>query len=788
MATFPRIQQAGQSAVTAALCAVLSVGPVFAAIPPSTDPAAKPTPAPSASAKLTKDQQVLHALNRLTFGPRPGDVAAVEKIGLQAWFERQLNPSSIPDPAMDAIMARFPAMQLSQEELNRRLPGPATIKGMARRGSQPLPTDPTLHAIYADAIESYRARVAADAAGSPEADAAVKNTLRSKGPVAGGASMVGAPAPEMAPSAGSNENMGTDSNMAMAAPEGGKKGKRANRDRQEYSGTPVNTVLALAPDERVSAILAMPPQQEIAFRRELGPLGERRLMIGLSPSQMEVVTALQGPVRVVAAETLESRLLRDVYSDRQLEAVMTDFWLNHFNVYDRKNQNEIHLLPAYERDTIRPRALGHFEDLLVATAESPAMLVYLDNWLSIGPDSPAAARGQKIEEFVAKNPDRTAIAQVAKQLPKGINENYAREVIELHTVGVRCEVSADRSAANLPSYCGSGYTQADVTNLAKVLTGWTIDKPYAGGKAGNFAYEENRHEQGAKQVFGVTIQQGGQKEGLQVLHMLATSPATAHFISHKLAVRFVSDTPPQAIEDRMAKTFLSTNGDIKQVLRTMFNSPEFWAPAIYRAKVKTPIEFVASALRASNATVGNALPLVQVMTRLGMPLYGMPTPNGYSWSASDWVSTSALVSRMNFALVMSGDLLPGTRTDFPQLLGEKDIDPAALPSARTEQQLEMLLLGQPAAPNTRAAVMEESKKPGTILQAQKNLALNDASGSDDDQPSMKSMKQATAKSGKGKRADANGLSMTALAGSTANDGPLTTMAGLLLGSPEFQKR
>ncbi len=383
----------------------------------------------------------------------------------------------------------------------------------------------------------------------------------------------------------------------------------------------------------------------------------------LSPQQKEIFAALQGSARMIGAEVLESRLQRDVYSRREVEAVMTDFWLNHFNVYIRKNGNEPYLIPAYERETIRPHALGRFEDLLVATAKSPAMLMYLDNWQSIGPDSDAAHRGQRFGAF-AKNPQ-------AKQALKdrGLNENYARELMELHTLGVGCEVSKDHTAAELDPACGKGYTQADVTEVAKVFSGWTIDRPNQGGE---FQFEEHRHEPGKKMVLGQTIHDNGEKEGLEVLHMLAMSPATAKFVSTKLAVRFVSDTPPPALIDRMAKSYLASGSDIRSVLRTMFHSPEFWSPEVYRAKVKTPLEFVTSALRATDADVANAMPVVQSLDRLGMPLYGMQTPNGYSWQSEPWVSTGALVSRMNFALVLSGDKLPGTRTGLPPCSAESE--------------------------------------------------------------------------------------------------------------------
>jgi len=296
---------------------------------------------------------------------------------------------------------------------------------------------------------------------------------------------------------------------------------------------------------------------------------------------------------------------------------------------------------------------------------------------------------------------------------------------------------------------------------------------------GGFVFQQNRHDTGTKQVLGQTIQSGGENEGLQVLHMLATSPATAKFISHKLAVRFVSDDPPQALVNRMAATFLKTDGDIKAVLRTMFDAPEFWSPKVYRAKVKTPIEFMVSALRASDATVNNALPLVQAMDRLGMPLYGMQTPNGYSWVSEPWVSTTALVSRMNFALVLSGGRLPGTRTNWPGLLGDSAAA-STVPSLKTEQQLEMLLLGQPAADRTTTAVMEQADRPGQLQEAQKNLAL----GPGETGPNLMNVKV----SGKRPYANAGGQSMTDMASSSMNEGPVTTMAGLLLGSPEFQRR
>jgi uncharacterized protein (DUF1800 family) len=467
---------------------------------------------------------------------------------------------------------------------------------------------------------------------------------------------------------------------------------------------------------------------------------------------------------------MQVRLVRDIYSERQLEAVMTDFWLNHFNVYVRKNQNEPYYIPAYERETIRPHALGKFEDLLVATAKSPAMLMYLDNWQSIGPDSQAARQGPAMARF-ARNPQVKAALK-----DRGLNENYGRELMELHTLGVN-----------------GGYMQADVTQVARVFTGWTIDQPFRGG---GFQFDERKHEPGTKIVLGQKIKENGMNEGLQVLHMLASSPATAKFISTKLAVRFVSDDPPPALVDRMTQAYLSSDGDIKTVLRTMFESPEFWGQDVERAKVKTPLEFVTSAVRASGATVANSLGLVLALDRLGMPLYGMQTPNGYSWQSEGWVSTGALVSRMNFALVMAGDKLPGVTTDWTRLLGPAgrpkagagetaamngagsgaavsaagDVDPEV---AAKERRLEMVLLGQPLSEKTRAAVIGQSGDSTAAMQAMREF-------------------QGAGGVGKG---DAAAIYMRGAFGMNADqrdlvpdDRQAAIMAGLMLGSPEFQRR
>src|ERR1700723_3786336 len=518
--------------VSSVLCVLMVEQPMVAA--------AAITKAGASTKQIQGQEPVLHALNRFTFGPRPGDVASVQAMGLKQWFERQLNPLSIDDSALEDRLEMFPAMKMQEAELKQRYPSPQRLKQIIDR-NLPLPLDPVEHAIYADEIAFYKAQKAKQAEKKAETAQNPDGEMMS---------------PEMAQKVQGKEKSalpgdGVDPSVPAMA----------THEEQFYSGLEAVKIINLPPDERMRRILAMPPNELVAFRRSLSQRELADAAEGLSPIQRETLAALQGSPRMIGAELLATRMLRDVYSERQLEAVMTDFWLNHFNVYLKKNKNEPYLLPAYERDVIRPRALGRFEDLLVATAKSPAMLMYLDNWQSIGPDSVAARNGGRLAKF-ARNPQGK---QALKD--RGLDENYARELMELHTLGVQCEVSADRPVSMLDKVCGRGYTQQDVTEVAEVLTGWTIDQP---NRSGTYRFEERRHEPGSKTVLGKKIGESGEAEGLEVLHMLATSPATAQFISTKLAVRFVSDTPPQALVDRMAKAYLSSGGDIKTVLRTMF--------------------------------------------------------------------------------------------------------------------------------------------------------------------------------------------------------------------------
>jgi uncharacterized protein (DUF1800 family) len=393
--------------------------------------------------------------------------------------------------------------------------------------------------------------------------------------------------------------------------------------------------------------------------------------------------------REVLVELSEQKVLRAAYSDRQLEEVLTDFWFNHFNVFAGKGPTQEYLT-QYERDTIRPRVLGKFRDLLEATAKSPAMLFYLDNWQSVDPEASErlmAERARAQARFGFRQPMRFPPPQPQRpqqqqQQPKrGLNENYGRELMELHTLSV-----------------DGGYTQQDVINVARAFTGWTIDQPHQGG---GFRFDPRLHDDREKIVLGHKIKAGGgQSDGEQVLDILAKHPSTGHFIATKLVRRFVSDTPPTALVDRAAAKFRDTDGDIREVVRVILTSPEFFSPEAYRAKVKSPFEFVVSAVRATGTEVIDAQPLVAAVRQLGMPLYMCQPPTGYADRAEAWVNTGALLNRMNFALqLVSGRVRavePGDASVSAALGGDiSDATRATIAKATDPRQAAALTLGSP---------------------------------------------------------------------------------------------
>ena len=762
------LPQIGCACISGALCAFLMQGPLLA------EPSRKHKPVPprQGAAALQGDQRILQALNRLTFGPRPGELEAVKAMGLDMWIDQQLDPSSIDDHALDTRLAAFPAMQLSIADLVRKFPPNQVIK-QAADGNAAIPSDPEEHAIYVNEIARYRsnqARQAALAQQTPGAQSTGPNGSKEISPATGSRAAHGSG--NIPISGGATNDMQGARQTATA--NGALPGDGVDpstpdmktHEQQMYADLEATEIINLLPDKRMVRLISMQPGDLQQFTKDLTPEERRDLSRDLTPQQREVLVALVNPRQVVAGELMQSKLIRAIYSDRQLQEVMTDFWLNHFNVYIRKGPLAPYDLVTYERDVIRPRALGKFEDLLVATAQSPAMLFYLDNFTSIGPDSLAAERARKRAEF-SNNPAAKAGAD------RGLNENYGRELMELHTLGVN-----------------GGYTQQDVTQAAKVFTGWTIEKPFQGG---GFTFEENRHEPGPKVVLGQQIAAAGEREGLEVLHMLATSPATARFVSSELAVRFVSDTPPPALVDRMAQSWLASGGDIRTVLKTMINSPEFWSKDVFRVKFKTPLEYVVSAARASGTDVQNAQPLVNALDKLGMPLYGCQPPTGYSEMADAWLNTAGLVNRMNFSVAFAANRFPGERTDWNAELGAEPVQLASLqtgggPSSgqtqarvssplplpvventveQREARLEMLLLGAAVGGQTRQTVLSQGQATPEKAAAEKSFAITLSEG-----PQLAP----------------SGAAQGQLRPMMPEEKQSALMAGLLLGSPEFQRR
>jgi uncharacterized protein (DUF1800 family) len=349
----------------------------------------------------------------------------------------------------------------------------------------------------------------------------------------------------------------------------------------------------------------------------------------------ELVPAVERPQRILD-ELTRARVLRAVYSQAQLNEVLVDFWMNHFNVFAGKDLDRA-FLPTFERDVIRPNIWGCFRDLLAATAHSPAMLYYLDNSQSVA-----------ILENRTGAPSLPPIPFKSQPKP-GLNENYARELLELHTLGV-----------------DGGYTQYDVTELARVLTGWTFAPPEEGG---GFLFRAAVHDVCPKTVLGRRIGEGrGTDEGDEVLDLLARHPATARFISYKLCQRLVADDPPRALVDRVARVFLSTGGNLREVVRAIVGSPEFFDPAFYRAKTKTPFEYVVSAIRAVGAETDGGPAVSRRIAEEGEPLYLCAPPTGYKDRSGDWIGTGSLLARLNLATTLAADGLPGTRADLTAIL------------------------------------------------------------------------------------------------------------------------
>ena len=520
--------------------------------------------------QMTQEQKILHALNRLTFGPRPADVEEVRQLGLSKWIDRQLHPEELAEnPELEAKLAPLDTLRMSPQELVSHYPAPQLVKAIAD-GRAPMPRDPEQRFLIQKLVRRYEQKQKQD---NPPADLDPMVTLDS---------------------------------LALS-------------DEQKH------TMLKGSPEEAIALLRSLPEAVQWDLLDAL-PNGARQRLYMAAPADLRrKIQIFSGPVQVVSQDLIQGKLLRAVYSNRQLEEVLTDFWFNHFNVDIDKGADRF-LVTSYERDVIRPHVLGKFKDLLLATAQSPAMLFYLDNFQSVGPNTRVGANQKRRQ---------------------GLNENYGRELMELHTLGV-----------------DGGYTQQDVTEVARCFTGWTIAQPQRGGA---FTFNPRLHDTGEKHVLGVSIPAGGgMEDGLKVLDILAHHPSTARFISKSLAIRFVADDPPEALVERMAATFRSTDGDLREVMRTMIDSPEFWDPANFRSKVKSPLEMIASSIRAVNGDVNFTFGMNGVLTQMGEPLYRKLEPTGYSNRGADWLNSASLLARMNFANSLAQGRINGIKVDATQ--------------------------------------------------------------------------------------------------------------------------
>jgi uncharacterized protein (DUF1800 family) len=607
------------------MAALLVVAPMGASAQSST---AKKTTVGSDVRELPADQQIIQALSRLTFGPRPGDALKVRAMGLDKWIEQQLHPEKIDDRVNEEFVASYAILHQDQNDLLQQ---------------------------YA---EEQRAK------------------------------------------------------------------KEVKRDK------------AAATDAADSMAVRKEQRQQLNGRRQ-------------------VVTQLQS-----------SRVARAVGSERQLQEVMTDFWENHFNIYLQKGAPEPYYLTDFDENVIRPHALGKFRDLLEAVAKSPAMLFYLDNARSMADSTePTLGGGGRREAGSGRRgiggvfrpmrvPVQRPLQQQQQRKRPGLNENYGRELLELHTLGV-----------------DGGYTQQDVINVARAFTGWTIKPPAQGG---GFIFRPQVHDAGEKVVLGHKLAGGrGEEDAEDVLDMLAKSPATARFISFKLARRFVSDSPSKALVDRATQTYLRTDGDIREVVRTIVTSPEFFSQQAFHSKVKTPFEVVVSAARALDAPPDSTPRSAQMIAYLGQPIFGHQAPNGWPETGDAWMNTGAILNRINFGMAAAAGRLPG-------------IDIRAVPaldtirSAARDRQVDAVvatILNGMVSPDTRAVLLS-GEHP--MLADGAATGVQDMSPADDTSPSMESGKREAVG---GKRVALQGRGL----GNIPQLNGLQQIVGLALGSPEFQR-
>ncbi len=596
-------------------------------------------------------QRIVIALDRLTWGIAPGQVAAVEKVGLKKWVDNQLHPDRIPEnPALTAALAPLDTLRMSPGEMLEHYPSGEMIRQMAM-GKRPLPSDTQLRVVAEREIAAYRERT------SSKSGPGGTKAAEFFGP------MVAPPPPP--PNAAA-------ALAGLLSPE------------------QIQALTTGSQPQRLAAFAALPAPTQSAVIEHLPRGADLQFEPWVPAGEAHEVAALWQPQQVVTTDLTDAKVLRAVETNRQLEDVLTDFWFNHFNIWVQKGIDR-ELITSYERDAIRPHVLGKFSDLLLATAKSPAMLFYLDNWQSVDPNADARIAAQRYQAQVRRAYARfgPGAALIMPRLPppvkakpatRGLNENYGREVMELHTVGLH-------------------YTQADVIAVARCFTGWTIKQPQIDP---TFFYNDQLHDKGPKTVLGVTIPAGGgMSDGLKVIQILSRSPDTAQHIAYELAQRFVADDPPPALVNRMAASFMKSDGDLRQVMATMINSPEFWNPKYERDKVKSPLEMVVSAVRGLGAQVSNPERLTQVIAQMGQPLYGKEPPTGYKNVGEAWVSSSGLIARLNFALQLARNQVPGVQVDLTQFASGEDR------LLTVEQNMLQGLLHGQASPQTTATIKRE---------------------------------------------------------------------------------
>ncbi|HMF74151.1 MAG TPA: DUF1800 domain-containing protein [Bryobacteraceae bacterium] len=586
----------------------------------------------SFSRPLSKDDRLYHALDRLTFGPRPGDLAQIKRFGLDKWINLQLHPEKVPEnPLLEQRLSPLESLRLSIRDTFTHYPPPRAIAAVAR-GSAPLPDDPELRATLVRLADKYLQKKAA-AAGTPARDG--QTTQRG----------------QLARNPDDESDLEPKVKIAaILTPE------------------QIATLKTGKPEEKRKVLESIPAERRLDFAWALRA-PERRQLLAFSPVELRRDLMLTiSPENVVAGDLSEGKLMRAVYSSHQLQELLVDFWFNRFNVFLNKGSDR-YTLPTYEREAIRPHVFGKFYDLLLATSKSPAMLFYLDNWQSVGPDK--LGPDGTVRRFPAKGKGKSK---------RGLNENYGRELLELHTLGV-----------------DGGYTQEDVINVARCFTGWTIAAPLKGG---GFEYNDKVHDHGEKIVLGYKIPVGGgMNDGVKVLEILSHHPSTAHFVSLRLAQRFVADIPPPSLVNRMTETFLNSDGDLRQVIETMLSSGEFWSQGAYHAKMKSPFEMVVSALRGTGANVTSAFQLANEMQKLGEPLYRKIEPTGYSSANAEWIGSAALLDRMNFSLALAQNRILGVKVDVAAWEALSSKNPMAVarqilerdPSAQTRTAIEKTL-------------------------------------------------------------------------------------------------